>query len=167
MPYFPGSFLIARPILQDPNFREAVVLLLQHGAEGAFGLVVNRQAKVKGAPFPVFAGGPCPAQGLLMLHGHEEWLGLSAEKEGQQAAPGIFLGDAACLKRASEAQSDGTVRFRVYTGYAGWGPGQLEHELAVGAWTIVPASGELLFDTPVDELWENLAPPRIPQPSVN
>jgi len=167
MPFFAGSFLVARPVLQDPNFREAVVLLLQHGAEGAFGLVVNRPAPVQGAPFPLFKGGPCPAQGLLMLHGHEDWLELSPEKEGQRVAPGLFLGDAACLKRATQAAEKETLRYRVFTGYAGWGPGQLEKELAAGAWTITSASGDALFDTPADDLWTQLAPPRIPQPSVN
>ena len=58
-----GSFLVARPVLKDPSFRQTVVLLLQHGAAGAFGLVVNRQATVEGLPFPVFVGGPCEAQG--------------------------------------------------------------------------------------------------------
>jgi putative transcriptional regulator len=167
MPFFVGSFLVARPILQDPNFREAVVLLLQHSAEGAFGLVVNRPAPVQGAPFPLFKGGPCPAQGLLMLHGHEDWLELSPEKEGQRVAPGLFLGDAACLKRATQADDEETLRYRVFTGYAGWGPGQLEKELAAGAWTITSASGDTLFATPADDLWTQLAPPRIPQPSVN
>ena len=56
---------------------------------------------------------------------------------------------------------------RVFRGYAGWGGGQLERELAVGDWAIVPASGELLFDTPAADLWKHLVPPMIPQPSVN
>jgi putative transcriptional regulator len=167
MPYFAGSFLVARPILQDPNFRQSVVLLLQHGAEGAFGLVVNRPAKVKETPFPVFAGGPCPAQGLLMLHGQKEWVDLSPHTEGQQIAPGLFMGDAACLKRATEASTHGSVQFRVFAGYAGWGPGQLERELAAGAWAITAATGQLLFEVPIEELWDRLIPPRIPQPSVN
>jgi putative transcriptional regulator len=55
----------------------------------------------------------------------------------------------------------------MFSGYAGWGPGQLEGELAAGAWAIVPASGELLFDVPAEQLWFRLAPPTIPEPSVN
>jgi putative transcriptional regulator len=166
MSFFAGSFLVARHVLQDPNFRQSVVLLLQHGAEGAFGLVINRPAKSKGAPFPVFNGGPCKAQGLLMLHGHADWTNDVPGNAAPGVAPGVFMGDAACLKRASEA-ADEPVRFRVFSGYAGWGPGQLEGELASGAWTIVPASAQLVFDTPVEELWESLVPPRLPQPSVN
>lgn len=167
MPYYSGSFLVARPILQDPNFAQAVVLLLRHSQEGAFGLVVNRPAQVQGLTFPVYGGGPCPAEGLMLLHGHENWLGNPAEREDREVAPGIFLGDSAGLKRATEAPPDDGLRFRVFTGYSGWGQGQLESELAAGAWTIVRATGETLFDVPVEEIWERLVPPRIPQPSLN
>lgn len=59
MPSYAGKFLIGRPALQEASFRQTVVLLLQHGDQGAFGLVVNRPVKVDGLPFPVFAGGPC------------------------------------------------------------------------------------------------------------
>ena len=55
----------------------------------------------------------------------------------------------------------------MFSGYAGWGPGQLEGELAAGAWAIVPATGELLFDVPAEDLWYRLVPPTIPEPSVN
>src|SRR5262249_41003844 len=51
-----GHFLIARPVLRDPNFARSVVLILQHGSAGAFGLVVNRKAKLKDLPFPVYVG---------------------------------------------------------------------------------------------------------------
>src|SRR5579885_1711753 len=105
MPYFPGSFLVARPVLQDPNFKHTVVLLLQHGAEGAFGLVVNRPSTKKATPFPIFHGGPCAAQGYLMLHGHADWVTMPGESASQLVASGIFLGDAACLKRATEASA--------------------------------------------------------------
>src|SRR6266852_398066 len=92
-----GSFLIARPVLQDPSFKQTVVLLLQHGSEGAFGLVLNRVRKVDGVPFPVHVGGPCEFQGLLMLHGHPDWGRMEGELPDGEVAPGIFLGDAACL----------------------------------------------------------------------
>jgi putative transcriptional regulator len=165
-----GSFLVARPSLRDPNFARTVVVLLAHGPEGAFGLVVNRPADVEGLPWPVYTGGPCPSPGLVMLHGHPEWAEGPGEGEGAAApavAKGIFTGDAACLERAAREPPEAQVRFRVFSGYSGWGAGQLEGELAAGAWALVPATGELLFDTPADELWELLAPPRIPQPSVN
>lgn len=165
---YTGCFLIAKPILQDPNFKRTVVFLLAHNAEGAFGLVVNRPAEAKGLPWPVFAGGPCPSPGLIMLHGHAEWTeeDENTDKE-HQLAPGIFSGDAACLDRVTQTDEAESCRFRVFSGYAGWGGGQLEGELASGAWSVAPANGSILFNTPAEELWDRLAPPRIPEPSIN
>jgi putative transcriptional regulator len=164
-----GSFLIARPMLQDPNFRRTVVLLLAHSADGAFGLVVNRPSEAEGLPWPLFAGGPCPSPGLMLLHGHADWAQPDDDEEetAPEVAPGIFVGDAACLERAGNLPTDSEGHFRVFSGYAGWGAGQLEGELAAGAWALAAASAPLLFETPTTELWERLAPPRIPQPSVN
>ena len=68
-----GSFLIARPILKDPNFAEAVILVLNHDEDGALGLVVNRPMEAEDVPFMVFRGGPCSAPGFFMIHGHAEW----------------------------------------------------------------------------------------------
>jgi len=161
-----GHFLVARPVLRDPNFLRSVVLLLQHGSAGAFGLVVNRKANVDGLPFPVFVGGPCKSEGLLILHGHENWV-EEEEVEKRQVAPGIFIGDGNSLKRISEPPPNAVLRYRLFTGNAGWGPGQLEGELAAGAWSTIPASGDFLFDTPIDEIWKGLLPPQIPEPSLN
>jgi putative transcriptional regulator len=164
---FAGSFLVARPVIQDPNFRHTVVLLLQHGAEGAFGLVVNRPAKVEGLPFPAFAGGPCQAPGLLMVHGHADWVAAAEGEAKPEVAPGIYVGDAECVRRVTDAESEEALRYRVFVGYAGWGPGQLEAELAAGSWAVVAARGEVLFTTPAEDLWKDLLPPALPQPSVN
>ncbi|MGE3803830.1 MAG: YqgE/AlgH family protein [Gemmataceae bacterium] len=158
-----GSFLIARPILHDPNFMESVVLMIQHGAAGAFGVVVNKPAVTKSElPFPVFLGGPCESEGLLLVHGHPEW-----STDPHQLAPGIFLGDQACSDRVTDLQPGAEARFRMFAGYAGWGPGQLEGELSSGAWAVLPASGAILFDTPTERIWRDLLPPMLPQPSLN
>jgi putative transcriptional regulator len=166
-----GHFLIAQPSLVDPNFAQTVVLILAHNDEGAFGLVVNRPVQKAGLPFPVFHGGPCPAPGLFMLHGHADWLEELEEDDEdgpkREVAPGIFLGDASCLKRAQQVGEGETLRFRAFQGYAGWGPGQLEAELHSGAWLTTPAESAVLFTTQTDTLWRLLAPPRIPRPSLN
>jgi len=166
-----GSFLIAQSSLNDPNFAQAVVLLLAHNDDGAFGLVVNRPMQKSELPFPVFHGGPCPSPGLFMLHGHPDWLdgNAPADADGAQreVAPGIFLGDPTSLKRASNSPEGESVRFRAFQGYAGWGAGQLEGELESGAWQVTPADSDVFFGTPVEMLWRLLAPPRIPRPSVN
>jgi putative transcriptional regulator len=168
MPSLAGTFLIANPRLRAANFRQTVVLVLQHRPQGAFGLVLNRPAPdPKGLPFPVFDGGPARAQGLLLLHGHPEWATASTGPAAKAVAPGIFVGDFSCLKRVSEAAAVEGLRFRAFTGYACWGPGQLEREISMGSWTTLPASAELLFETPVEDLWNHLAPSRVPQPSTN
>jgi putative transcriptional regulator len=161
-----GKFLVARLALKESSFRQSVVLLLQHGSEGAFGLVVNRPAKVDELPFPVFAGGPCASQGLILVHGHADWSEQADDPPGEVAA-GIYLGDAACLSQIRDASEGQALRYRLFSGYAGWGPGQLEGELAAGAWSVVSATAQLLFDTPPDEMWYRLLPPTIPEPSMN
>ena len=158
-----GSFLIARPVLRDPSFAGTVVLILQHSEEGALGLVMNRPVEAEGIQLPVFVGGPCKAPGLFLLHGPEEW----CDVEHESVTPGIFLGNQDCMGRAADAPVEQSERLRAYAGYAGWGPGQLESELAEGAWAVTRASGEVLFHTPVEDLWDRLAPPSIPQPSQN
>ncbi len=166
-----GSFLVARPVLKDPNFAQTVVLLLAHNADGAFGVVVNRPLAGKDLPLPLFEGGPCPSPGVVILHGHREWAeaagGPAESGANQEVAPGVFVGDASCLERAGKAKLGQPLRCRIFRGFAGWGAGQLEGELASGAWAVVPASGGQLFDTAVEEMWDHLVPPAIPQPSLN
>jgi len=159
-----GHFLVARPVLDDPNFKRTVVLILQHGPEGAFGLVVNRPVESDKLPFPIYVGGPCKLEGMLLLHGHSDWLENS---EDGQVCPGVFLGDSACAERVAEAESCVGLRFKMFSGYAGWGPRQLERELAERSWAVVRATGEQVFDTPADDLWTCALPPNIPEPSVN
>ncbi len=161
-----GAFLVARPTLRDGFFSRTVVLLLQHGDEGAFGLVLNRQADANELPFPVFIGGPCQLQGLLMLHGEADWVSQCEDAPGEVLA-GVYLGDTASFDRLAEMPQGADWKFRVFAGYAGWGPKQLEAEMSQGAWIVLPANAEHLFETPADELWDRLAPPIIPEPSLN
>lgn len=166
MSSFAGSLLIARTSLKDGFFGQTVILLLQHSEEGAFGVVLNRPTPMKDLPFPLFIGGPCKFQGLIMIHGHPDWM---SEDERQEVCPGVFLGDAECVSRISDAEDEDRDRyqFRVFSGYSGWGPDQLEREMAEGSWAVVRSNGEAIFETPVEELWARLVPPAIPQPSVN
>ena len=166
MPFYGGSFLVAKPALVDPNFRQTVVLLVQHTEEGAFGLVVNRPVPVKDLPYPIFAGGPCEAQGLFLLHGHADWAN-GPEKQATEISPGIYLGDSSLTDVMKNLPKEKLSRVRMFAGYAGWGPGQLEGELAEGVWGLTAADGKTLFETPPKELWTYLRPPAIPQPSLN
>jgi putative transcriptional regulator len=166
-----GSFLIARPTLKDPNFAQTVVLLLAHSSEGAFGVVLNRPIEAEDLPFPLFDGGPCPSPGVVILHGQADWVEAPDDAEEAPAkpevAPGIFVGDETCLSRAAHPIPGQEPRCRVFRGFAGWGSGQLEQELASGAWALTAATGQLLFDTPIEDLWVGLVPPAFPQPSLN
>ncbi len=170
MPFHGGSFLIAKPKLLDPNFRQTVVLLVQHNEEGAFGLVVNRPVPVKDFPCPVFAGGPCEPQRLFLLHGHADWVesedDFGDEKSTTEIAQGIFMGDGSCTEKIEQLEGE-EAQVRMFAGYAGWGPGQLEAELAEGAWDLSDADGQTLFQVPPLKLWQHLKPPSIPEPSMN
>lgn len=159
-----GKFLVARSSLRDAFFGRSVILLLQHGDEGAFGLVLTRPAQSPELPFPVFVGGPCKMDGLLMIHGRKDWY----DEDGpMEVCPGVYLGTAEQFEKARESDDAEAGRFRVFTGYSGWAPAQLEEEMNQGSWIVRPASGDILFDTPPTELWEKLAPPRLPEPSMN
>jgi putative transcriptional regulator len=161
-----GKFLVARSSLRDAFFGRSVILLLQHGDEGAFGLVLTRPAEAAELPFPVFIGGPCKMDGLLMIHGRKDW--LDPDEDGpMEVCPGVHLGTAEQFEKARESDHADGGRFRVFTGYAGWAPAQLEEEMNQGAWIVLPASGDVIFETPPLELWEKLAPPRLPEPSMN
>lgn len=161
-----GKLLIARAAMDDPFFGRSVILMLDHTATGALGVVLNRPAQAEELPFPIFVGGPCKLDGLLMIHGMEDWLD-SEDDPTRQICPGVFLGTPEHFEKATEADEATTEKFRVFTGYAGWGPKQLESEMLQDAWIVLPACGEVIFGTPVQELWERLAPPTLPEPSMN
>src|SRR2546423_8022054 len=96
-----GSVRVAQSSLIDSNFAQSVVLILAHNDEGAFGLVVNRPFAKEGLPFPLYLGGPCPANGLFVLHGHTDWLDETAkdpDETKREVAPGVYLRDRDCLE---------------------------------------------------------------------
>ena len=160
-----GRLLVARPTLRDTFFHRTVILLLQHGPDGAFGVVLNRPAPAKDVPFPVYLGGPCKMEGLLMIHGQADWADEDAPPP--EVCPGVYLGDATCFERVSGDFLDPAWQFRIFLGYAGWGPKQLEAELNENAWIVLPGRGDQIFPTAPEELWDRLAPSPVPDPSLN
>ncbi len=154
-----GSLLVAGGQLFDPNFRKAVVLMAEGGEEGAMGLVLNRPAPVSveeavpslaslvppGAP--LFLGGPVEPEQALVL----------AEFEDPILAGTLVLGSIG-LPMSGLAPEDlrGVRRARVFAGFAGWGPGQLEGELAMSAWIVEPALPDDVFTEDPGQLWSTV-----------
>ncbi len=155
----PG-FLIAVPQLMDPNFKQSVVLLLRQDDEGALGIVVNRATSLlvselcrdheisySGRPEKrVRLGGPVQPEQGFVLYGPEH-----TDPDGREIQSGLHLSTSTgTLSRLCALPSG---RFQCYSGYAGWGPSQLERELAEGAWILAPADPSLVLDRDPTEMW--------------
>ena len=175
-----GQFLIASPRLVDPNFAKAVVLMVQHGEEGALGLIVNRPLETSveeicekvletpcAAEGVLYQGGPCEGP-LMVVHTHgsrsdidvKDGVHFSTERDSIE-----------WLLRYNEAP------IKYFVGYSGWAAGQLENEMESGSWFTLPAEEEQIFQAG-EELWSKLFaaatlgkwidPARIPDdPSMN
>jgi putative transcriptional regulator len=159
-----GTFLVSSRGLGDPNFSETVILLLRYDEdEGAMGLIVNRRSDVpvarvfedlkhaKGRTDLAYSGGPVEPDNVLAL------LKSSTKLEhAQRVFAGVYLiADKDLLEKTLAEKAEPSV-FHVYLGYAGWGPGQLEHEVDLGAWRILPPNSESVFDTDPDSVWPRL-----------
>ena len=151
------------PQLLDPNFQRAVILVIQHDETGTFGVVLNRSTDItapvlcstleiewRGDPsWEINWGGPVQPQTGWVLFGSEKSL-----ENACQIQPGLcFAGSLDVLRGIA---SDPPDRIRVLLGYAGWGPGQLEAELAEGAWITAPVCEEAVFDIASSKMWEHV-----------
>lgn len=162
-----GRLLVATPALADPNFDRAVVLLLDHDEKGSLGVVLNRPtpvdvgdilegwADLAGAPGVVFQGGPVSldsALGIAVIPGG----GMSGERTplGWRRVHGaIGLVD---LEAPPELLAKALGSLRIFAGYSGWGPGQLQDELTDGAWYVVESEpGDVSSPAP-QRLWREV-----------
>lgn len=156
-----GKLLVATRGLPDPNFSATVVLLADFDRNGAMGLILNRQTDVPLArlfpdlPAPsiremnAFFGGPVPADGVLALVRSNR-----AHTDIPRVVGDVYL--VSTREMLDQVIADG-VRpddLRVFVGYAGWGPGQLDSETGQGAWHLLDGSGAVIFDPAPDTLWE-------------
>jgi putative transcriptional regulator len=163
-----GKLLVATPSLADPNFDRAVVLLLDHDAEGSLGVVLNRPtpvgvgdvllpwAPLAGVPQVVFQGGPVSldsALGLAVVPGEARG-GEDADPLGWRRVYGaIGLVD---LEAPPELLAAELGSLRIFAGYSGWGPGQLEKELVEGAWYVIESEpGDVSSPDPA-RLWRSV-----------
>jgi putative transcriptional regulator len=163
-PSLAGQLLVATEAMGDPRFRETVLVMVRHNADGAFALVVNRPAgeqpvaglleaigqKSEGAggTVPVYAGGPVERHKMFVLHSGEYRRTATLDVTADLAltgAPEIFRDIAA---------GTGPRKFLIAFGYAGWSAGQLEGELARNAWYTASLDPKLVFDADREKVWE-------------
>lgn len=161
-----GKMLIAAPYLSDPGFARTVVIICEHGPDGSLGFVVNRPSshtingllpELKLPPIQVYNGGPVQTETLHLLHPFPKLFG------GTEITSGIFWGgnyhDLLQMEALPELPFS---HVRMFTGYAGWGLGQLEAEIAAGSWIVAPACQTVLFEKNSRAVWvkalESLGP---------
>ena len=162
-----NQFLIAMPSLADPNFHRTVTLMCAHSDEGAMGIVINRPLDIRftavldhmsieptsgdAARIPVLQGGPVQRERGFVVHRPPgDWESV------------LRLGDEIGIATSRDiltavAEGRGPERAVVALGYAGWGAGQLEHEVRQNAWLSGPADARVIFDTPYEERWTSAA----------
>lgn len=155
-----GRLLLASPRLVDPNFDLCVLLVLEHGDDGALGIIVNRPSPLRvsdalpdwtdasGDPAVVFAGGPVERDALIALgrpagDDHGGGLVLDLHSVDLDTQPALVL-------------AGGVVQVRIFAGYAGWSPGQLEAEVDEGAWWVVDALPDDAFPARPGVLWQQV-----------
>lgn len=153
-----GSLLVANGSLLDPNFRRTVVVITEHNPEGAVGLVLNRPAPVtvaEAAPMlsslvepgsPIYIGGPVQPEAAVVLADFETF-----PFDGR-----IVIGSVGLLASYDGEAEPAIKRARVFAGYAGWGPGQLEAEAEEDAWIIEDAFPDDIFTEDPNRLWSKV-----------
>ncbi len=157
-----GVLLVASPSLDDPNFRQAVVLVVEHGSEGTVGLILNRSTNVllskalpdiaalKGTNHQLYAGGPVERHRLLLLFRLKE-----PSADARSVFDGVYLGRKPDALERIITQAKPTETFRAFAGFAAWGPRQLEAEMLLGAWAILPPDSSSIFDKDPAALWSD------------
>ena len=158
-----NNFLIAMPSLADPNFSQTVTYMCDHNEDGAMGLVINRpldldfgellhhldmtDTRKRPGYVPIFQGGPVQTERGFVLHKElGDWEATLAVTDtiGVTMSQDII---------EAIAHGEGPKHYMITLGYAGWGNGQLEAELANNAWLNGPAEPSILFDTPIEQRW--------------
>lgn len=159
--FLKGQLLLDSGQLRGSFFQRTVVLICQHDAEGAFGLVLNRTSGNSAGEMivadlpealktcPLYLGGPVQPSALSFLHS-------DSFIPDANVIPNLSLGHSLdSLVELGESLSS-TRKLKLFAGYAGWSPGQLEDEMKRKAWLTHPASLELVFDTACEALWQTI-----------
>ena len=160
---FGGQCLVAMPSMQDPNFEHAVVLMVEHNERGSVGVVINRTGDTSfGDVFErtnlscidkalstrkCLVGGPVSSEmGFVLYRPFQQW------PEGTEVLPGIGICNSLSLLQAVAA-GEGPQDVRLAFGYAGWGRGQLEAEVAASGWLFCPGDEKIIFDMAPEQCW--------------
>jgi len=160
-----GQLLVATPALKSGVFHQTVIYLLRHNSNGAFGLILNRPLEKRSfgkmmedfqvqGPKPlerditVHFGGPVQRELAMVLHSTE-----FAEPDTLRITGGLASATAPKEILRAMAEGRGPKQTMFTSGYAGWGPGQLEREITRGSWVITPADRQFLFDTSYSTMW--------------
>ena len=160
-----GQLLIASPDMGDPRFTHAVILMVRHDKDGAFGIVINhpvadrslaslmaaigdKDKDVRG-DVRIYAGGPVETQVGFVVHSSEYRRVETVDIDGRIAV----TSSPEVLRDIGHQR--GPQKSLIAFGYAGWGPGQLEGEMAQHAWFTAPADPKLIFDNPPDQIWDD------------
>jgi putative transcriptional regulator len=160
-----GHFLMAMPSLADPNFKRSVTCISEHTPDGAVGIVINRihehldskaifkeldiEAISEAERSPLHIGGPVHSNVVFVLHGPPLAWGDSLEID-----EGLALSNSRAILEAI-AKGEGPNHFIISLGCAGWGPEQLEWELAQNAWLTLPNDHDILFRMSVEDRWQS------------
>ncbi|MCY2967355.1 MAG: YqgE/AlgH family protein [Planctomycetota bacterium] len=162
-----GHMLIAGRRLRDTNFFRSVVLMVEHNAEGAMGVVLNQPTEItvssaleSVAEMPetgelVYLGGPVERQALFIIHNAAD-----LQSDNNEILDGVYLGAGpddfeTIVRRVALGESP--LRYRMFFGCAGWGPRQLEGELKRNDWMVLPARSEHIFPEDPYTLWDDVA----------
>ncbi len=162
--FFTGHLLAAMPQMEDPRFERSVIYLCAHNAEGAMGLVVNRlfeaitfpdlleQLNIETGPkteqIRVHFGGPVESGRGFVLHSDDY------VRDGTLKVRSGFALTATVDILKAMAVGEGPRRSLLALGYSGWGPGQLESEIAANGWLVVPANPTIVFDNDLEDKWQ-------------
>lgn len=157
-----GHLLIDSGLLTGSFFERTVVLICEHNREGAFGLVLNKPSKHKAGDLasvalpealesaPVYIGGPVQPDAMSFLYTSAEVIGDAT------VLPNLKLGHSVDELLDLFRSETPDAKVKLFAGYSGWGPNQLERELKQQCWLVHPASPDLIFDVPAAELWKQV-----------
>jgi len=159
-----GQFLVAMPLMVDPNFFKTVICICEHNSDGAMGMVINRpyssifgknifdaleiESDEAVQTIPIYKGGPVHTNDIFVIHGPPNiW------QSSLIVTDSIILSNTLDILEAI-SQRKGPESFIIVMGFAGWGPGQLEAEIKENVWLNCPIDTDIIFNSPIDIRWE-------------